>query len=80
MNGNATEGRREKISKVFDAITELYSQRKSQEEIAEKFHISVSQVAKVTQSMGIYHTVKSKPCNALIFLEDFSDLLAARVE
>lgn len=80
MNSSLTKEQRDKISKVFESIIELYMQRKSQKEIAEKFQISVSQVAEVTQSMGMYHTVKSKPSNAIVFLDDFSYLLDARVE
>ena len=55
-------------------------ERKSQKEIAEKFQISVSQVAEVTRSMGIYHTVKSRPSDAIVFLDDFSYLFDASVE
>lgn len=74
---NLTEEACKKISERMDSIIELYDQRKSQKEIAEKFHISVAQVAKITQSKGIWHTVKSKPIEAIQFYSDFSYLLNA---
>lgn len=65
-----------KISSGIDNIVTQYVERKKTiEQLAAEYNLSISQVRKITESVGMWHTTKRNPAQAVYFLDEYRFLL-----
>lgn len=63
------------IERKLNEIMERYENRKSQADIAKMLNIPIDVVRRVTQTVGIHHTVTYNGKNGFLSYDDFQFLL-----